>query len=88
MTFLAKNVVLLKMQASPTQQISTLSDKNVVEEKVTPPGICYALKSTRNNASKFKLKHDTEPSVPRNNGMNSGRSDKQGRTNRGGEEQS
>lgn len=76
------------MQASPTQQISTLSDKNVVEEKVTPPGICYALKSTRNNASKFKLKHDTEPSVPRNNGMNSGRSDKQGRTNGGGEEQS
>lgn len=87
MTFLAKNVVLLKMQASPTQQISTLSDKNVVEEKVTPPGICYALKSTRNNASKFKLKHDAEQSVLRNNGMSSGRSDKQGRGNGEGEEQ-
>lgn len=62
--------------------------KMLWKRRVTPPGFCYALKSTRNNAPKFKLQHDTEESVPRNNGMNSGRSDKQEKTNGGGEEKS
>lgn len=86
MTFLAKNVVFLKIQASPIQQLPTWSDKNVVEEKGDPRQdfvlLLNPLGTMHLNSNSNMTQREVSPE------MNSGRSDKQGRTTGGGEETS